>query len=301
MRNLLVLICVVGVALGCGVKEDSKSKEGSAAPAAPLAKEPPPPVDDYDARMKAGTALEDQKKWAEALVEFEAALTARAGDARALAEIGFTALHAGNLARSKEASETAVLAATDPKVRGSAMYNLGQAIESTMPQAAATLYVESLKIRPNATVKARLAKLQRDQAKVIDKPTPDGDALLGRLKLTAAKLPPAKPAPKPLDQALIDALDAAGVEWESGAGKSSLFVEKLVCRQSNQTKPSTYECTNPAVKGKPAQEIIANLNARKLAPSKEHGDVVTFTASSVKCTSLNEGDSKKPDYCEVTK
>ncbi|HEY5935009.1 MAG TPA: hypothetical protein VIU61_10250, partial [Kofleriaceae bacterium] len=91
MRNLIVLICVVVAALGCGVKDDSKTREGSAAPAAPPPKDPPPPVDDYDARMKAGTALEDQKKWAEALVEFEAALTARSGDARALAEIGFTA------------------------------------------------------------------------------------------------------------------------------------------------------------------------------------------------------------------
>lgn len=300
MRNLLVLICVAG-AFGCGGKKESRPKEGSAAgPVAPPPKDPPP-VDDYDARMKAGTALEDQKKWAEALVEFEAALTARAGDARALAEIGFTALHAGNLARSMEASETAILAATDDKVRGSAMYNLGKAIEPTMPQAAATLYVESLKIRPNATVQARLAKLQRDQAKVIDKATPEGDALLGRLKLSPAKLPPPKPAAKPVDQALIDALEEAGVQWESGAGKSVLLVEKLECRQSNQTKPSTYACTNPAVTDKVAQAIIANLNSRKLAPSKEHGDVVTFTASSVKCTSLNEGDSKKPDTCEVTK
>jgi len=294
MRVLMMLVCL----FGCGGKEESKPKPGSAA--APIVKDPPP-VDDYDARMKAGTTLEDQKKWAEALVEFEAALTARSGDAVALAEIGFTAFHAGNLARAKEASEVAILAAVAPKIRGSAMYNLGVAIEPTLPHAAATLYFESNKIRPNATVRARLAKLQREQAKAVATPAPDGDALLGRLSMTAAKLPPVKAAAKPLDQALIDALDAAGVQWESGAGKSVLLVSKLECRQSNQTKPSTYACTNPAVKDKAAQAIVANLSARKLAPTKEHGDVVTYIASEVKCTSLDEGDSGKADTCTVTK
>ena len=295
MRVFLILVLL----FGCGVKDDTKSKTGSAA--SPVVKDPPPPVDDYDARMKAGTALEDQKKWAEALVEFEAALNARSGDAIALAEIGFTAFHAGNVARAKEASEVAILAAVDQKIRGSAMYNLGLAIEPTLPHAAATLYFESNKIRPNATVRARLTKLQRDQAKAVATPASDGDALLGRLKITAAKLPPVKAAAKPVDQALIDALDAAGVEWQSGAGKSVLLVSKLECRQSNQTKPSTYECTNPAVKGKEAQALVANLSARKVAPSKEHGDVVTYTAGEVKCTSLDEGDSGKADYCAVTK
>jgi tetratricopeptide (TPR) repeat protein len=295
MRVLLILVCL----FGCGVKEDPKSRTGSAA--APVVAREPPPIDDYDARMKAGTALEDQKKWAEALVEFEAALNARSGDALALAEIGFTAFHAGNLERAKEASEVAILAATDPKVRGSAMYNLGLAIEPTLPHAAATLYVESNKIRPNATVRARLTRLQREQAKAVATPAPDGDALLGRLQMAAAKLPPVKPAAKPLDQALIDALDAAGVQWESGAGKSVLLVSKLECRHSNQTKPSTYECTNPAVKDKAAQALVANLSARKIAPSKEHGDVVTFTVAEVKCTSLDEGDSGKPDSCAITK
>jgi hypothetical protein len=297
MRTLIVLSCVVG--LGCGGKEDSSSKTGSAA--APVVKAPPVPVDDYDARMKAGTALEDQKKWAEALVEFEAALVARSGDARALAEIGFTAFHAGNLARAKEASEVAILAATEDKLRGAAMYNLGLAIEATLPNAAATLYFESNKIRPNRTVRARLTKLQREQAKAVGTAAPDGDALLARLKITTAKLPPVKAAAKPLDQALIDALDAAGVPWESGAGKSVLLVQKLECRQNNQTKPSTYACTSPAVTDKPAQALVENLVARKVAPSKEHGDVVTYSASEVRCTSLDEGDSGKADSCTVTK
>jgi len=105
---------------------------------------------------------------------------------------------------------------------------------------------------------------------------------------------------KPADQALMDALGAAGVEWQSGAGKEVLLVENLECKQNNQEKPSTYSCTTPKADGKKAQAIIAALNARNVKPAKEHGDVVTFKVASVRCRSLVEGDSNAADACEVT-
>ena len=251
--------------------------------------------------MKAGIELEDQKKWKEALAEFEAALKKKPDDARALSEVGFTAFFAGDLLRAKEASIAAVKAAKDDaKLRGSALFNLGLALEQELPNASQSLYIASLTARPNPAVRARLAKLQKQKA--ASKPTKEGDELLASLNIKAAKAPPAAPKSKakPIDQALMSALEAAGVEWDSGAGKSVLLVQDLKCRQSNQTKPATYECETPAVKGKVAKAIVDNLIERKLEPVKEHGDVVTFAAASVRCRSFNEGESGAPDECDVT-
>jgi len=304
MRTL-ILACLVFAA--CKNKEQPKPAPEPVASGSPPAPAPVAsgsaraPLGDYDSHMKAGADLEDQKKWVEALAEFETALKLKPDDARALSEIGFTAVFAGKLDRAKQASTAAVLAAKDDaKLRGSALFNLGLAVEKEMPHAAAQLYIASLTARPSPAVRARLAKLQKDKA--ASKPTPEGDALLAKVGVKPGKAPAApKSNAKPIDQQLISALEGAGVEWESGAGKSVLLVKDLTCRQSNQTKPATYECERPAVKGKQAKAIIDNLIARKLEPVKEHGDVVTYTAASVRCRALNEGDSGAPDECEVTK
>ena len=304
MRSLLILS--VFIFFACKSKEQSKPApepqgSGSAVPA-PVAADAAPPAATYDSRMQAGAALEDQKKWSDALAEFEAALALKPDDARALGEIGFTAYFAGKLDRAQEASIAAIAAAKDDKkLRGSALFNLGLAVEKSMPHAAAALYAASVTDRPNKAVHARLLKLQKDPA--AKKPTPDGDALLAKVNVKPAAAPPA-PAAKSSgsaeDQALMAALEGAGVEWESGAGKSVLFVENLECRENHQLKPTKYECTTPAVKGKQAQALVAALGGKKIAPVKEHGDVSTFKVASVRCRSFNEGDSGAADECEVT-
>ena len=248
--------------------------------------------------MKAGAAFEDQNKWNEALNEFEAALTAKPNDARALTEVGFCANFAGKLDRAKEASIAAIAAAKDDKsLRGAALFNLGLSVEKTMPHAANALYSESLRVRPNRAVNARLTKLRAN--KDADKHTADGDALLAKVDVKAAPAPAFKPSStpaSPADQQMIDALEAAGVEWNSGAGKSVLYVENVECHQG---KASMFECTMPATKGKPAKQLVDALVAHKIAPTKEHGDMMTYKAASVRCRTFNEGESAAPDECDV--
>jgi hypothetical protein len=149
-------------------------------------------------------------------------------------------------------------------------------------------------------VSVRLAKLQKDKA--ASKQDKDALALLSKVSVTPAAAPPpaAKSSATPEDQALMAALEGAGVEWDSGAGKSVLFVENLECRENHQDKKTAYECTTPAVKGKAAEALIGALGAKKIAPVKEHGDISTFKVASVRCRSFNEGDSGEPDVCEVT-
>jgi hypothetical protein len=156
----------------------------------------------------------------------------------------------------------------------------------------------SINDRPNPAVRARLLKLLENKA--ANKPTPEGDALLAKVNVKPGPVPAAKSNATPTDQALIKALEGAGLEWESGAGKSVILVENLECRENHQSKPTSYDCTQPATKGKPAKAIVDALVARKVAPTKEHGDVVTYKLASIRCRSFNEGDSGQPDACEVT-
>ncbi|CAN5487644.1 hypothetical protein BH11MYX1_BH11MYX1_20200 [soil metagenome] len=300
MKNLIGLSVVMSLALGCDKKQEAAPTPAPAGSA--LAPAPPadamPTGGDYDSHMKAGVALEDHKEWSLALAEFEAALAAKPDDARALTEIGFTAYFAGRLDRAKEASTAAVLASKDDKLRGAALFNLGLAVEKDLPNAAASLYIASVIARPSPAVRARLAKLQ--QTKASSKASPEGDALLAKVNVKPAELPAAKPHATPEDQAMMAALEAAGIEWDSGAGKSILLVEQLRCSENHQQKPTSYECTSPAAKGKTAKAIVESLIAHKLVPAKEHGDVATYEAR-VRCRSFNEGDSGQPDECEVTK
>ncbi len=134
--------------------------------------------------MKAGDALEAKRQWSEALAEFEMALAIKPTDPKALGEVGFTAFKAGKLPRAREASEAFVEAsATDQKLRGAALFNLGLAIEHVEPNAAAALYAASNKLRPNAVVAARLATLVRNTPNLVRETTPDGTALLAKLHI----------------------------------------------------------------------------------------------------------------------
>jgi tetratricopeptide (TPR) repeat protein len=306
MKNLIGLGAVIVLVFGC----DKKSEEAPAPPApAPTgsahAPAPPaPPMDapsaggDYDSHLKAGVALEDHKEWRDALAEFEAALAARPDDARALTEVGFTAYFAGKLDRAREASTAAVLAGKDGKLRGAALFNLGLAVEHDLPNAAASLYIASIIARPSPAVRARLAKLRQNKA--ASTPSADGDALLAKLDVKRVELPVAKPNATPEDQAMMAALEAAGIEWDSGAGKSVLLVEHLQCSEDHKQQPIRYECTTPAAKGQTAKAIVESLVAHKLDAVKGPGGVVAYEAASVRCRSFNEGDSGQPDACEVT-
>lgn len=314
-RNMLVVVAILAIA-GCAKKADKDTPApaptpsgpaGSAAPAptepAPKVAEPAPPANDYDKKMAEGDQLESQKKWAEALTAFEAAAAAKPKDARALAEVGFTAYFAGNLARAKEASEQAIEAAgSDAKLKGSALFNLGLAIEKTAPNAAASLYSASNKLRPNATVQARLARLVRDEPAAVRKGTPEGDELLKQLAVAPVKLPPRRKPSTPLDAKLMDALTPANLVWQGAAGKTVEIVENVECTETT-AKPPVYACASPALSGKDAQALVENLVARKVAPKAE-GDKKTYKVASIKCTSYDvetESGQFPADACDITK
>ncbi len=115
---------------------------------------------DYKKHLQAGFALQKQQKWAEAVGEFEAAGAAIDGDERALAELGFSAMSAGDFAKARRADEQAVQVATDKKVKAAALYNLGTVLEKTSDKdGALRAYHASLQLRPNATVEKAVAQL----------------------------------------------------------------------------------------------------------------------------------------------
>ncbi|HEX8113060.1 MAG TPA: tetratricopeptide repeat protein [Kofleriaceae bacterium] len=115
---------------------------------------------EYKKHMKAGWALQKQQKWAEAVVEFEAALAAVEADQRAFSELGFSAMNAGDFKKARVADEQAVQVASDKKVKAAALYNLGLVFEKTSDRSGALrAYLASLELRPNKVVEQAVGRL----------------------------------------------------------------------------------------------------------------------------------------------
>lgn len=116
-------------------------------------------------KMKAGWAAQKDKKWADAVVAFEAALAAIPNEARALAELGWSAMNAGDYKKAKVIDEQAVATALDKKVKASGLYNLGQVLEKLGDKPGALrAYAQSITLRPNKTVEAAILALGADPA-----------------------------------------------------------------------------------------------------------------------------------------
>jgi len=171
---------LVGLIAVAGCKHPEKKSEPPPAPAAKAAapadaaapKKPAPTrqqLADYKQHMKAGWALQKAQKWAESVPEFEAALAAIPLDERALTELGWSAMNAGDYAKAKKIDDEAVKVAIDPKVKASALYNLGTVYAKTgATEKARAAFTLSLALRPNKTVEADLVKLGAKPAE--DKP-----------------------------------------------------------------------------------------------------------------------------------
>jgi hypothetical protein len=122
-------------------------------------------VVDVRKHKKAGWAAQHEKRWADAVTEFEAALKISDGDPRLLSELGWSAMNAGDYAKAKKNEELAVHAATENKVKAAGLYNLGLVQLKVGDAAAArTSFVTSLGLRPNKTVEAALNKLGTPEA-----------------------------------------------------------------------------------------------------------------------------------------
>jgi hypothetical protein len=120
----------------------------------------PAQLAEYRKHMKAGWAAQKAKKWADATTEFEAASKILDGDQRALSELGWSAMNAGDFKKARAADDEAVRVAIDPKVKAASLYNLGMVFSRTndLPHAAEA-FKQSLALRPNKIVQAELAKL----------------------------------------------------------------------------------------------------------------------------------------------
>lgn len=92
---------------------------------------------------------------------FQAALAARPGDARALSELSFAAVSAGNYGAARDAAEKSIAAAgSNPPLLAASYYNLGRAAEGQQDlEGARKAYGASLGIRDSKEVRERLDKL----------------------------------------------------------------------------------------------------------------------------------------------
>jgi Tfp pilus assembly protein PilF len=183
------LLAVAVMTLGCGKAPPDPPKAGSGSgSAAPVTKagsgsgsataaatkkrehkkETPPTTEqkaELKARMKTGWAAQKDKEWAKAVTEFEAALVAVPGEPRALAELGWSAMNAGDFKKARTADEQAIAVAVDKKVKAAGYFNLGTVQEKTGDKdGALKSYVASLALRPNKTVMAAVGKLGTDPA-----------------------------------------------------------------------------------------------------------------------------------------
>ena len=136
-------------------KPDDKKPDG---------KKKPPPTKaqrtDYATHMRAGWAKQKTNEWAAAVPEFEAALVAIDGDPRALTELGYSAMLAGDYVKAKKIDEQAIAVAIDPKVRAMGLFNLGLVQEKSGDKdGALKSYLKSLQLRPNATVEKAVGNL----------------------------------------------------------------------------------------------------------------------------------------------
>lgn len=124
---------------------------------------------DYHKHLEEGRRLAKAEEWAKAIVELEAALAVIPGDDRAMGELSWAAFSSGDHAKARTSAKAAVLAATNPKVKGAALYNLGRAEEALGELSAAkAAYEQSIALRPNEVVQKRLAELGKRVPEVVD-------------------------------------------------------------------------------------------------------------------------------------
>jgi hypothetical protein len=110
--------------------------------------------------LESGRDLHEKKDYAGAMKAFQEALTVAPDDPRALSELGWAAFFAKDLDLAESSTRKALERATEPYLKASAYYNLGRIQEERgAPKDAVVSYRRSLEHRLNATVKARLAKL----------------------------------------------------------------------------------------------------------------------------------------------
>ena len=115
---------------------------------------------DFRKRIRAAWAAQKAKRWADAVTELEAALAILDGDPRALSELGWSAMNAGDFVKARKADEAAIRAAVDPKLKAASLYNLGMVqLKLGDKDGALRSFLTSLQLRANKTVEKQVAAL----------------------------------------------------------------------------------------------------------------------------------------------
>ena len=135
----------------------AQADESKPKPAAALT---PAAQKQYKASLAKGRALQGKKKYADAIAAFDDALKASPDDPTALGELGWTAYLAKDLKKAEAMTRKSLAGQAAPNIRGASLYNLGL-IEEELgdKKAAIASYGESLKVRPNGVVRAKLTAL----------------------------------------------------------------------------------------------------------------------------------------------
>lgn len=107
--------------------------------------------------LEEGRKKSRAKDFVGAIAAFDRALALAPDDVRVLAEVGWAAFNAGDLARADAANRRALANVTDKTLRAQILYNAGRVAEEKKDsEAARKAYAESLALRDNAEVKRRL-------------------------------------------------------------------------------------------------------------------------------------------------
>ena len=114
----------------------------------------------YKKELARGRALEKKAQYAQAVEAFQKAIAAQPGDPVALSELSWAAFQHGDLERANKAGIESVAGARNKKLQAMSLYNLGRIAEKRgQRNQAISHYRQSLTLRPNRTVRARLTKL----------------------------------------------------------------------------------------------------------------------------------------------
>jgi tetratricopeptide (TPR) repeat protein len=181
---LAVVLTAAGVGVGC--QRSRQAGKARPAPGPPASAPASVPAASRPAELRTATkqqrrayrkglfrgrALAGERRWGEAVTAFEAALVAIPGDPRALSELSWAAVQAGDYAKARGAAADSVRLARDPRVRAASLYNAGRAAEGLGDRTAALrAYALSLATRQSGVVAERLQALGRQRG---DAPRPD--------------------------------------------------------------------------------------------------------------------------------
>ncbi len=160
----VLVVCAALASCGPHAERSSPDRAVSSARAPDVSAPPPsasaPAPLDRAAALRLGRKLAQASKWSEAAAALARAASVEPSDAVLLSELGWAQLKAGDLDPSRATSERALPLAADPRVRAQILYNLGRVAEAKHEDATAKeRYEQSLALRPNRTVQARLEAL----------------------------------------------------------------------------------------------------------------------------------------------